>query len=53
MSDIAWNGLLSTLPLVQGTLDAIPFPGLRAAVGGLLEVLRGLDVRKYFLRSLV
>ena len=52
-SDIAWNGLLTTLPIVQATLDAVPVPGLKAAVGGLLEVLRGLDVRENFLRSLI
>ena len=52
-SDIAWNGLLSMLPIVQETLNAVPVPGLQAAVGGLLDVLRGLDVRENFLRSLI
>ena len=42
------NGLLSTLPIVQATLDAVPVPGRKAAVGGLLQVLRGLDVREDF-----
>ena len=41
------------LPIVQETLNAVPVPGLKAAVGGLLDVLRGLDVRENFLRSLI
>ena len=41
------------LPIVQETLNAVPVPGLQAAVGGLLDVLRGLDVRENFLRSLI
>src|SRR5258708_1618069 len=43
---IAWNGLLSTLPIVEQSLIAVPVPGVRAAVGGLLEILRGLEVRE-------
>jgi hypothetical protein len=46
MSDIAWSGLLSTLPIVQQSLGVVPVPGLQVAVGGLLEILRGLDVRE-------
>ena len=46
--DIAWNGLLTTLPIVQQSLDAVPVPGVKAAVGGLLEILKGLDVREKF-----
>ena len=44
MSDIAWSGLLSTLPIIQQSLGAIPVPGLQVAVGGLLQILQGLDV---------
>ena len=46
--DIAWNGLLSTLPIVEQSLDAIPVPGVKVAVCGLLEILRGLNVRERF-----
>src|SRR6266436_2147566 len=46
MSDIAWNGLLSTLPVVQQSLGGVPVPGLQVAVGGLLQILKGLDVRE-------
>jgi len=45
-SDIAWNGLLSTLPVVQQSLGGVPVPGLQVAVGGLLQILKGLDVRE-------
>src|SRR6266436_7180435 len=43
---IAWNGLLSMLPIVRQSLDAVPVPGVKVAVGGLLEILKGLDVRE-------
>src|SRR5258708_3526824 len=46
MSDIAWSGLLSTLPIVQQSLGAVPVPGLQVAVGGLLHIIQGLDVRE-------
>ena len=46
MSDIAWSGLLSTLPIVQQSLGGVPVPGLQVAVGGLLQILQGLDVRE-------
>ena len=45
-SDIAWSGLLSTLPIVQQSLGGVPVPGLQVAVGGLLQILQGLDVRE-------
>ncbi len=38
--------MLSTLPIVQQSLDAVPVPGVKVAVGGLLEILKGLDVRE-------
>ncbi len=43
---IAWNGLRSMLPLVEQSLAAIPVPGLKVAIGGLLKILKGLDVRE-------
>ncbi len=32
--------------MVQQSLDAVPVPGVKVAVGGLLEILKGLDVRE-------
>ena len=46
MSDIAWNGLLSTLAIIQQSLGGVSVPGLQVAVGGLLQMLKGLDVRE-------
>src|SRR5258708_24413904 len=46
--DTAWNSLLSTLPIVEQSLGGVPVPGVKVAVGGLLEVLKGLDVRERF-----
>ncbi len=46
MSDVAWSGLLSTLSIVQQSLGGVPVPGLQVAVGGLLQILQGLDVRE-------
>src|SRR5260370_12674931 len=43
---IAWNGLLSTLPIVEQSLAAVPLPGVKIALGGLLEILKGLHVRE-------
>ena len=34
------------LPIVQQSLDAIPVPGIKVAIGGLLEILKGLDVHE-------
>ncbi len=34
------------LPLVEQSLAAVPVPGVKIAVGGLLEILKGLDVRE-------
>ncbi len=39
---------MSTLPIVQQSLDAVPVPGVKVAVGGLLEILKGLDVGEKF-----
>ena len=36
------------LPLVEQSLAAIPVPGLKVAIGGLLKILKGLDVRENF-----
>ncbi len=42
--DTAWSGLLSSLPIAEKSLNAVPVPGLKVAIGGLFEILRGLDV---------
>src|SRR5258708_36511851 len=49
--DTARSGLLSSLPIVERSLDAVPVPGLKAAIGGLFEILRGLDVCENYPRS--
>ncbi len=36
------------LPTVERSLDAVPVPGVKIAVGGLLEMLKGLDMREKF-----
>src|SRR5258708_27436464 len=38
MSDIAWSGLLSTLPIVQQSLGGVPVPGLPIAVVGFIHI---------------
>jgi len=34
----------TTLTIVAPIVEAIPLPGLKAAVGGLLEILKAVDV---------
>src|SRR5260221_9716017 len=48
-----WSGLLSSLPIIEQSLDAVPVPGLKVAIGGLFEILRGLDVCENYPRSFV
>jgi len=37
--------LKTTLKLAEKLLDGIPIPGAKGAIGGLLEVIGGLEVR--------
>src|SRR5260221_1530348 len=48
-----WSGLLSSLPIIEQSLGAVPVPGLKGAIGGFFEILRGLDVCANCPRSLV
>jgi len=49
--DTARSGLLSSLPIIEQSLDAVPVPGLKVAIGGVFEILRGLDVCENYPRS--
>ena len=39
-----WNGVISLLNIAQATLDSVPVPGLKSAIGGFLAVVNQLDV---------
>ncbi|KAF8327728.1 uncharacterized protein EI90DRAFT_3017980 [Cantharellus anzutake] len=38
-----WNGVLDVLRITQASLDSVPVPGLKSAIGGFLEIVRQLD----------
>ncbi|KAF8332306.1 uncharacterized protein EI90DRAFT_3289042 [Cantharellus anzutake] len=40
--DTVWNGVLNLLSVAKETLDVVPVPGLKSAVGGFLEVVNQL-----------
>lgn len=40
----ALSGLLTTLTIVNESLDGVPAPGLKAAIGGILEITRAIRV---------
>jgi len=41
----AKEALKTTLGLTERALDGLPIPGVKGAVGGLLDLIRGLEVR--------
>lgn len=41
------NALQTTLTIVKESIDGVPIPGLKAAVGGLLEVIRAFKVSHF------
>ncbi|KAF8335343.1 uncharacterized protein EI90DRAFT_3014608 [Cantharellus anzutake] len=42
-SGTVWNGVLSVLRVAQASLDDVPVPGLKSAIGGFLEVVGQLE----------
>ncbi|KAF8337481.1 uncharacterized protein EI90DRAFT_3013691 [Cantharellus anzutake] len=38
-----WHGVLSVLCIAKETLDSVPVPGLKGAIGGFLEVVNQLE----------
>ncbi|KAF8327712.1 uncharacterized protein EI90DRAFT_1676485 [Cantharellus anzutake] len=38
-----WNGVLDVLRIAQASLDSVPVPGLKSAIGGFLEIVHQLD----------
>lgn len=48
---IAWNTLQTVLTVAKETIDDVPVPGVKAALGGLLVVIDTVQVRHSYLRS--
>ncbi|KAF8310356.1 uncharacterized protein EI90DRAFT_3024492 [Cantharellus anzutake] len=38
-----WNGVKSVLRIAQASLDSVPVPGLKGAIGGFLEIVNQLE----------
>ncbi|KAF8327722.1 uncharacterized protein EI90DRAFT_1677110 [Cantharellus anzutake] len=45
-----WNGVLDVLRIAQASLDSVPVPGLKSAIGGFLEIVRQLDSAQMWMR---
>lgn len=43
--EVAFGVLTSVLAITEKALDGLPVPGVKAAVGSILEILKGIDVR--------
>jgi len=43
----AKNVVKGTLVLLEKALDGIPIPGVKGAVGGILEIVKILEVRSF------
>lgn len=41
---IAWNTLQTVLTIAKETMDGVPAPGVKAALGGLLAVIDTIEV---------
>jgi len=50
-TDLLFNATRQGLTLVKETLDGVPVPGLKGAIGGLLCILEMLDVSCHFLSA--
>lgn len=42
---IAWNTFRTVLTIAKETIDDVPVPGVKAALGGLLAVVDTIEVR--------
>ena len=44
LAEVAKNGLMTVLELAEKALGGVPVPGLKGAIGGILQVVKTVDV---------